>query len=229
MTRRLGGNGRSFSILATASLAAALACGSGAMVGCGSSSSNNNNQPDSGGQTEGGTDSGGHADAEAGAGDSGGQDANQTETSTNDAAMEAATALTAPTCAPPTGATAQSSESVTLTATGLPANGFIYYTTNGTNPNSGSTVYSAPITFGCQGNACPLTEDIRAIASAPGYLDSPVTNCSYTVTAATQGTVGEQTTFSPPAELSNNDIPVSITSDAGRDDLLHDRRSDAGV
>jgi len=217
MTRRLGGNGRSFSILATASLAAALACGSGAMVGCGSSSSGGGG-PDSGPADTGGgdvvtTDAGGH-DADASQAMETGPEASP-ESSTNDAAMEAAlTQLAAPQCNPNSGMTFTSTGSVTLTATGLPTNGFIYYTTNGTNPNSGSTVYSSAITFGCQGNACPLTEDIRAIASAPGYLDSTVTNCSYTVNGAPPGTVSNPT-FSPPAEKSDNDIPVSITSDPG--------------
>jgi len=121
-----------------------------------------------------------------------------------------------PTCTPPSGATFTSSGSVTLAWPGgsPPDGGFIYYTTNGTNPSSGSEVYIAPITFGCSGATCPLTVDIRALASAPGFVDSDVENCTYTVNAP-PGCLLSNPLFSPWSEPSDNDIPVSVTGDPG--------------
>jgi hypothetical protein len=142
------------------------------------------------------------------------------EASTMDASMDGPVVimepLPPPTCTPPSGATFTGSGSVTL---GWPggsplAGGFISYTTNGTNPSSGSNVYSSPITFGCVGAACPLTEDIRAIVSVPGFVNSTVANCTYTVTAVPGCGVSDPV-FTPPSELSDNDLPVSIVSDPG--------------
>lgn len=60
--------------------------------------------------------------------------------------------------------------SITDTATGAT----IYYTTDGSTPTTGSTVYSAPITVSS-------TEIIKAIATAPGFIESDVASATYTI------------------------------------------------
>jgi hypothetical protein len=50
----------------------------------------------------------------------------------------------------------------------------IYYTTNGTTPTTGSTVYSGPIIVSS-------TETIEAIATASGYSASAVASATYTI------------------------------------------------
>ena len=51
----------------------------------------------------------------------------------------------------------------------------IHYTTNGTTPTTGSTLYTGPISVSS-------TETIEAIAAASGYSSSPVTTAVYTIT-----------------------------------------------
>jgi hypothetical protein len=83
--------------------------------------------------------------------------------------------LAAPTFTPPSGASFTGPSTVTINAPPMfPASGFIYYTTNGTNPNPNSLVYVGPI-------AVSQAETIRAYASAPGYADSPIVLAMYTV------------------------------------------------
>ncbi|HEY8090126.1 MAG TPA: FN3 associated domain-containing protein, partial [Polyangiaceae bacterium] len=57
---------------------------------------------------------------------------------------------------------------------GFPADGAIYYATDGTNPDHNSTVYAGPVHV-------TLPTTFRAIASAPGYQDSNVAPASYDV------------------------------------------------
>jgi hypothetical protein len=63
-------------------------------------------------------------------------------------------------------------QTVTISSTTPSAK--IYYTTNGTAPNTSSTLYSAPITVSA-------TETIEAIATATGYLQSAVGSAAYTM------------------------------------------------
>ncbi len=77
----------------------------------------------------------------------------------------------APTFNPPAG-TYATAQSVTLTDSLSGAT--IYYTTDGSTPNTSSTVYSGPIAV----NASMI---ISAIAVAPGYRDSLVTNARYLI------------------------------------------------
>jgi hypothetical protein len=76
-------------------------------------------------------------------------------------------------------------------------------------------VYVAPITFGCTGSACPLTENIRAVLSAPGYNDSDVVVCTYTVNALVDGCFGGTPVFTPSSQAATNDFPVVITAPPG--------------
>lgn len=56
----------------------------------------------------------------------------------------------------------------------------IYYTTDGTTPTAASNTYSGPVTI-----STPTT--LKAIAIAPGYLDSPVMSASYNFGAIQSG------------------------------------------
>ena len=50
----------------------------------------------------------------------------------------------------------------------------IHYTTNGTTPTSGSTLYAGPISVS-------KTETVKAIAVASGYLNSSVASATYVI------------------------------------------------
>jgi hypothetical protein len=161
MTLRLGGSGRTTSpAIASLSIVAALACGITA-VGCSSSSGGG------GGTT---------STADAGS---------DTGTTVPDAQADQTVLgqCTTPTFAPATGATLAAGATVTVTATGLPANGFIYYTTDGTLPTHGSTVVTSGGTI-----TVNTTETIHAIAYATGACsDSAVATASYTVPVSEAG------------------------------------------
>jgi Chitobiase/beta-hexosaminidase C-terminal domain len=79
---------------------------------------------------------------------------------------------------PPAG-TYNSTQSVTLTDNTPSAT--IYYTTDGSNPNTSSTVYTGPITVS-------TSETIKSIAVAPNFTQSIIASSSYTITAATSQT-----------------------------------------
>jgi hypothetical protein len=64
--------------------------------------------------------------------------------------------------------------SLTVSLNDVMAGSTIYYTTDGTTPNSSSNVYSGPITL-------TATESLRAIASAAGYTNSPAAAATYTL------------------------------------------------
>jgi hypothetical protein len=81
-----------------------------------------------------------------------------------------------PACSPAPG-TFSFPQSVTLSD--AQPNATIYYTTDHTNPNPASQVYSTPISVTKAG-----TMEIRAYAVAPGYGPSDVTSCVYTVVIA---------------------------------------------
>ncbi|MBR4131027.1 MAG: chitobiase/beta-hexosaminidase C-terminal domain-containing protein [Bacteroidaceae bacterium] len=82
-----------------------------------------------------------------------------------------------PTCAAPTfspaAGTYSSAQSVTISTTTEGAT--IYYTTNGDDPTTSSSVYSAPITVS-------ETTTVKAIATADGYNNSSVATAVYTIT-----------------------------------------------
>jgi hypothetical protein len=66
----------------------------------------------------------------------------------------------------------------TVTISDSTAGATIYYTTNGTTPTTGSSVYSGPITVGS-------TETLKAIAAATGYSMSAIGSSAYTITLPT--------------------------------------------
>ena len=71
----------------------------------------------------------------------------------------------------PNGGTFSSSQSVTLSSTTASAS--IYYTLDGSTPTSSSTLYSAPFSIN-------TNTTVKAIASAPNYLQSAVSTAVFT-------------------------------------------------
>jgi hypothetical protein len=76
-----------------------------------------------------------------------------------------------PQFAPP-GGTYTSSQSVMITSSTSGAS--IYYTTNGTTPTTSATLYVSPI-------AVSVSETVKAIAVATGYIQSAVGSAAYTI------------------------------------------------
>ncbi len=74
------------------------------------------------------------------------------------------------------------SSTQTLTISDATPGAVIYYTTDGSIPTTGSPAYTGPITVSS-------TTTVRAIASAPLYLNSAMTTAIYTIMGAGGGTV----------------------------------------
>jgi hypothetical protein len=103
---------------------------------------------------------------------------------TQSALATAAYIIEVPAAAPvisPMGGKFTTAQMVTITDTTPGA--VIYYTTNGTVPSASSTKYTGSITVSA-------TETIEAIATAPGFDPSPVVSVSFTITPATEYTIG---------------------------------------
>src|SRR5579859_3309475 len=104
-----------------------------------------------------------------------------------------------PTFSPPAG-TFCAPQSVTLADTTPGAT--IFYTTDGTNPNAASTVYTTPITVDF-----PVTQ-IRALATAPGHVTSAVGVGTYSIDS-NPGTPAP--TISPASGVQNNDFLATLS------------------
>ena len=78
--------------------------------------------------------------------------------------------LPTPTFSPVAGSYA-SSQTVTITSVGATA---IYYTTDGSTPTTGSTLYTGPITVS-------TSETIKALATAIGYNNSAIGSAAYVI------------------------------------------------
>jgi hypothetical protein len=115
--------------------------------------------------------------------------------------------LTLPTAAAPTFSPAAGSyegnRSVTLSTT--TAGATIYYTTDGSDPTTSSTVYSSAIAL-----TAPSTTNIKAIAGGAGLNTSTVASATYTLTLPTAAAP----TFSPAAGSyeGNQSVTISTTT-----------------
>jgi hypothetical protein len=97
----------------------------------------------------------------------------------------------------PNGGTFSVAQNVQLSSTTPSAD--IYYTLDGTTPTPSSTLYSAPVSISTDAT-------IKAIASAPGYVQSSVSSAAFTFTYQTP-----PVTFSPAAGTYLNAQSVTIT------------------
>ena len=116
---------------------------------------------------------------------------------------------------PPSGSSIVRGTTVLITPPGdLPGSGSVRYTTDGATPGDQSTVYDGGIvvlfTNGCDGE----TETVKAIATAPGYLDSPVASASYVNSVPESGTV-LVVFFSQQSSTQNNDFSLSLSAGFG--------------
>jgi len=106
----------------------------------------------------------------------GGQDANNNWGHLNDLwtyqPLPSPPAAATPTFSPPAG-TYTAAQTVTISDTTPGA--VIYFTTNGTAPNTNSSAYSVPVTVSS-------SETIEAIATASGDANSPIATAAYTIT-----------------------------------------------
>ena len=117
---------------------------------------------------------------------------------------EALTATPSFSPAPGTYTTAQ-----TVTITDSTPNASIYYTTNGTTPSTGSTLYAGPIQVA-------TSETIEAVALAPGFSQSADGTASYTISTGSAcsapGTAGVN--VCKPANGSTVASPVAVLAAA---------------
>jgi hypothetical protein len=96
----------------------------------------------------------------------------------------------------PSGGTFNAPQSVTISETTPGAT--IYFTTNGSNPSTRSTLYNGPVTISA-------TTTLKAIAVATGYSNSAIAGATYTMVAAAP-------TFSPPAGTYSPPLGVTLWS-----------------
>ena len=89
-----------------------------------------------------------------------------------------------PTCATPTFSPAAGTytEAQTVSISCATGGATIYYTTNGSDPTTSSSVYSSPLTVSS-------TQTIKAIAAASGYSNSAIGSATYTIRAGTTFTL----------------------------------------
>jgi hypothetical protein len=105
----------------------------------------------------------------------------------------------------PNGGTFSASQSVTISTATSSAS--IYYTLNGSTPTTASTVYTGPITI--SSNAT-----IKAIATAPGYLQSSVSSATFTFTSNCSAPSADGINVCSPTEGASVTSPVSINAAA---------------
>lgn len=103
---------------------------------------------------------------------------------------------------PPKGTTNTKPFAVTITSATKGAT--IYYTTDGTNPNTSSAKYTTPI------NVTSGMLTIKAMALAPGFLQSEIVAATYIVTVG--GLTIEPVTFSPPGGSYTTDQNVTLST-----------------
>ncbi|HTF62529.1 MAG TPA: chitobiase/beta-hexosaminidase C-terminal domain-containing protein, partial [Edaphobacter sp.] len=112
--------------------------------------------------------------------------------------------LTATPTFSPAGGTYTSTQTLTIKDSTPSAS--IYYTTNGTTPSTGSTLYSAP-------SQVATSELVQAVAIAPGFSQSAVGSASYTIgTAGPVISLPKALDFGSVALGSNVTQPIDIAN-----------------
>jgi hypothetical protein len=84
----------------------------------------------------------------------------------------------------------------------------VYYTTDGTTPSTNSATYSAPILV-------TKSTTIQAFATAPGYVNSPVTSATYTVAQASTAAVTLATSASTISYGTSITLSATVTGSGG--------------
>jgi N-acetylneuraminic acid mutarotase len=83
----------------------------------------------------------------------------------------------------------------------------IFFTTDGSDPNPSSSLYSGPLTIS-------TTETLKAIATAPGYLPSDVASASFTINQPVFAIAGTDVSI-PAGATSGNVSQVTVTPASG--------------
>jgi len=96
----------------------------------------------------------------------------------------------------------------TLTISDATPGATIYYTTNGTTPTTGSTVYSSPI-------AVSTTETLKAIATATGCTTSAVASAAYTINLPPTFTIAGTAVTVAPGAITGNTSTITVTPSNG--------------
>jgi hypothetical protein len=81
----------------------------------------------------------------------------------------------------------------------------IYYTTDGSTPTTGSTLYSGPITVSA-------TETLKAIAASAGFANSNVAAAAYTISSGGGGGVGFGSGFASGSMVLNGNAAINGTA-----------------
>ncbi|MBQ9185526.1 MAG: chitobiase/beta-hexosaminidase C-terminal domain-containing protein [Bacteroidales bacterium] len=108
--------------------------------------------------------------------------------------------LVAPTFSPAAGEVTSGTE---VTISDLHTGADIYYTTNGTEPTSSSTLYTAPVSI-------TSVTTLKAIAVKDGYTTSNVSTAAYTINVTPTVTVGSNSIEAPAAGV---DGTITVTYD----------------
>ena len=121
-----------------------------------------------------------------------------------------------PTFSPASGVALLQGETVAIVPpAGVPADGSIFYTLDGSAPTHQSPTYIGPVQVVVQwdGGCGPATATVAAVASAPGFADSSAAVADYDVSIPKSGIL-PAVAFSPGSESANNDFPLTL-SDPG--------------
>lgn len=104
----------------------------------------------------------------------------------------------------PAPGTYQTAQTLTINTTTVPAGAQIRYTTDGSEPTAGSTLYTTPISMGLNSNY-----QLRVRAFAAGWVDSPVYSGNYLITGTV---VIPDPVFSPVPGTYQSALNVTLAS-----------------
>jgi hypothetical protein len=101
----------------------------------------------------------------------------------------------------PAGGSYSLAQTVTISTT-TPGPTTIYYTTNGANPTTSSTVYSGPVTVSA-------SETLKAYATKSGYFDSNVATAAYTIGSTGGGGISFGSGFTAGSMVLNGNATIN--------------------